>query len=175
MQAGTAEAELWDYSLRVYGLPGVADCCVSLQDRYGCDVNLLLICLWLAETRCVVLATSDLQTLRSFAAAPNENVVRPVRAARRWLKIWSEEAITTGPHALAYQALKEAELQGERLVQFRLIAGLNMDAFERAGTGEAAARVSFSNYFELLSEPANASKELQSLIAAVWPAEPPTQ
>ncbi|MCG8546534.1 MAG: TIGR02444 family protein, partial [Alphaproteobacteria bacterium] len=31
----------WNFSLRAYARPGVADACIRLQDRYGVDVNVL--------------------------------------------------------------------------------------------------------------------------------------
>ena len=38
-------ASFWDFSVGTYRRPGVADACLSLQDRYGLDVNVLLLLL----------------------------------------------------------------------------------------------------------------------------------
>ena len=161
-------AAFWDYSLRIYANPGVADACISLQDRHGCDVNVLLLCLWLAETRRLVLQVSDFEAILRSAAAPNERLVQPVREVRRWFKLWSQDAIAAEPHASAYKALKEAELHGERMVQSQLIAGMNLAAFGSAPTAEAAARASFYNYRKTFPETDGAASELDGLVAKVW-------
>ena len=46
--AASSPEPFWDYSLALYGRPGVEACCLRLQDRLGVDVNLLLLCCWLA-------------------------------------------------------------------------------------------------------------------------------
>ena len=39
----------WQFSLRFYRLPGVAEACIELQEQAGVDVNLLLFLLWQAS------------------------------------------------------------------------------------------------------------------------------
>src|SRR5262249_40267230 len=41
----------WNFSLKVYGRPGVAAACIALQDGLGLDVNLLLYCCWHGRAR----------------------------------------------------------------------------------------------------------------------------
>ena len=36
------QGSFWSFSLKVYAAPDVGDECISLQDGYGIDVNLLL-------------------------------------------------------------------------------------------------------------------------------------
>src|SRR5438067_1685583 len=43
-------ADFWRFSLSLYGLSGVAEACLDLQDRRGLDVNLLLFCCWRARS-----------------------------------------------------------------------------------------------------------------------------
>lgn len=159
-------AAFWDYSLNIYALPGVAERCISLQDRHSCDVNILLLCLWLAATRRLVLKAPDLEALRRAVAEPNEHFVQPVRAARRWFKQWNDNSGSVEPHASTYTALKEVELLGERLVQTRLIAGLVPNMLDHASTAEAAVRLSFDNYRKLLPEPDLAANELYALVVS---------
>ena len=42
--------EFWDFSVTLYGRPGVAPACLELQERRGLDVNVLMFCLWLAQS-----------------------------------------------------------------------------------------------------------------------------
>ena len=158
----------WAYSLRTYASPGVADACISLQDDHGCDVNVLLLCLWLAQMGQFVLEGKHIEVAQRSTAAVSEHYVQPVRSVRRWFKVWSEDAITAAPHAAAYAALKEAELHGERLVQSRLLAVLDLDDLARAGSAEAAAGLSFDNYCRTLCEPGNVRSQLGKLVAIAW-------
>ncbi|MGX7927203.1 TIGR02444 family protein [Tsuneonella sp. HG094] len=156
--------EFWEYSLRVYARTGVAEACLSLQDRHGCEVNLVLLCLWLAQNRKLWLRKEDLCAAQRSAAAPVEGVVRPLRMTRRWLKRWSRNALSDEPYASAYAALKQAELQGERLVQARLIADLRLDALGSAHSAAGAAQISFENYAAMSSAPETIARELEKLM-----------
>jgi len=158
-------AEFWEFSLDVYARSGVAQACLSLQDRHGCDVNVLLLCLWLAKSRHLVLGGPEVRSVQRCAAAPADRLVRPVRSVRRWFKQWSGDALDHDPHASTYAALKEAELHGERLVQAQLIAGLHLCALGSASSAETAALTSFDNYRATLAEPAATVSELKGLAA----------
>ena len=78
-------ASFWNYSVRTYGKPGVADACLALQDRHGLDVNVLLFCCWFGCTRGLV-DESLWDRILTFSEPWAENVVRPLRAVRTWMK-----------------------------------------------------------------------------------------
>jgi uncharacterized protein (TIGR02444 family) len=113
----TGRERFWDYSLRVYGLAGVANACLSLQDRFGLDINLLLYCCWLgANDR--VLDPATLGRADEFARPWADNVVKPLRAARRWMKHRaSPSPISSEDYAQLRGAIKALELSAERLQQ----------------------------------------------------------
>jgi uncharacterized protein (TIGR02444 family) len=75
----------WDYSLAVYQLDGVATSCLTLQDSFGLDVNLLLYAAWVAcrEQR---LSDAHVGGVESVIVDWREQVVRPLRALRRQLQ-----------------------------------------------------------------------------------------
>lgn len=114
----------WDYSLALYRRPGVETACLDLQRRHGIDVNLVLLCCWLAERGTPL----DDRLLARLSAAVDEwqsEVVRPLRAVRRRLKamleaaaggpaVWSDLARSLRERILAL------EIDGERLEQLRL-------------------------------------------------------
>lgn len=75
----------WDYSLDLYGRPGVEAACIELQQRHRIDVNLVLLCLWLAE-RGTALDGEMIARLCHAADRWQVEVVRPLRALRRRLK-----------------------------------------------------------------------------------------
>lgn len=114
----------WDFSLRVYGAPGVADWCLLLQDRYGADVNLLLWCAW-AGSRGMLLGTQDIIAAEAATSAWREQVVRPLRAARLALK--GDMGAISAEMAVALRTrVKAVELEAERLQQTAL--GVLLDA-----------------------------------------------
>ena len=161
-------AAFWDYSLHIYAKPGVAASCLALQDQHGCDVNMVLLCLWLAEARCTVLAVSDIEAAQHSAATANERFVQPVRSVRRWMKQWCRGMPVSEINAAAYAALKTAELHGERLVQSQMITGLDLDQLTRAEPSEAAVQASFANYCSLASTSGGVAEELGELVARAW-------
>jgi len=104
----------WAYSVRVYSDKAVAAACVDLQDRYDLDVNLLLFALF-AASHGKALSRPAMAKLDAAVEAWRHNVVRPLRAVRRWLKAQS--------HAVDDEAAKlrsrvlERELESEALQQ----------------------------------------------------------
>lgn len=83
--SGFPEHPAWDFTLRVYGTPGVAPACLELQARHGVDVTLMLFCLWHGSVREVPLGR-DLPDLMAAARDWQEHTVLPIRSARQWLK-----------------------------------------------------------------------------------------
>lgn len=75
----------WDYSVALYGRPGVEAACIELQQRHRIDVNLVLLCLWLGE-RGTALDGEALARLCHAADRWQVEVVRPLRTLRRRLK-----------------------------------------------------------------------------------------
>jgi uncharacterized protein (TIGR02444 family) len=120
----------WDYSLELYRRPGVEDACLELQRRHGLDVNLLLLCCWLGA-RGVALDRAALERAELAVRAWQVEVVRPMRAVRRRLKVkledpdpmsvhegWPDLAQALRRHALAL------EIDAERLEQLALARGV---------------------------------------------------
>ncbi|CAO3352715.1 hypothetical protein [Azospirillum palustre] len=103
----------WDFSLAVYGRPGVPACCLSLQDRRGVDVNVLLFAAWAGLECGIRLSAEELGRIDAAVAAWREEVVRPLRALRRRAKA-EDDAF--------YRRMKAAELEAERVQQDRLFA-----------------------------------------------------
>jgi len=108
----------WDWSLRTYAEPGVAEACLALQNRHGLDVNLLLFVVWagaeghtLSET-----AVGDaIDRVRRWHA----EIVRPLRSLRRRLKNDPHGADPALAAALRTQ-ISAAELDAEHVEQLVL-------------------------------------------------------
>jgi len=80
-----AAESFWDFSVKHYDLPGVADACLALQDRYDLDVNLLLFCLWYGHQQ-GEFDDALLRDIAGFSGQWADQVVKPLRRARRWIR-----------------------------------------------------------------------------------------
>ncbi len=121
--AGPAENPFWKHSVAAYGLPGVKEACLALQDEAGLDVNLLLFCCWSATAGKGRLARAEIQSAMAVVAVWRVQVLQPLRRVRRRLS-------KTGPEderQLRTDLLK-VELAAERIEQVRLYDRLPQEA-----------------------------------------------
>ena len=109
-------ASLWNFSVRTYGKPGVADACLALQDRHGLDVNVLLFCCWFGCTRGVV-DEPLWDSVLAFSERWADKVVRPLRAARTWMKHTgcTQPDISNDECMTLREEIKRIELKAEQL------------------------------------------------------------
>jgi uncharacterized protein (TIGR02444 family) len=118
MTAGDADA-FWNFSLRVYALPGVKEACLRLQDEADLDVNVLLYCLW-RGSRGVLLGADELRgrlaALRPWVA----EAVVPLRTLRRALRAPALSLPAEPARALG-ERLLALELDAERTAQRLLV------------------------------------------------------
>jgi uncharacterized protein (TIGR02444 family) len=116
----------WDYALALYRQDGVERACLELQARHGLDVNILLLCCWLASRG----IEADQEWLRAATAAVERwqaEVIRPLRAVRSRLKAELAEpepgSIPARRRELSAQLrgrVLALEIDGERLEQLLL-------------------------------------------------------
>lgn len=118
------ETPFWHFSGRVYARPGVAEACLALQERHRLDVNLLLFCAW-AGSNGRRLDGGDIGLLRSAAWPWQDNVVAPLRSARRWLK--QQRTLPEDLGEAFREEVKALELQAEMLEQLMLYQELAID------------------------------------------------
>lgn len=104
---------LWDFSLALYGRPGVAPACLALQDEGAADVNLVLYLLWCAATH-RPLDAAAIEVADRRVAPWRSTVVEPLRAVRRALKDRSFAEFGSETYR---GRIKAVELEAERLVQ----------------------------------------------------------
>jgi len=135
----------WDFSLALYRRPGVAQACLTLQERLGIDVNVLLYVVWLG-TQGHQLSTADAALIVKHVGAWHDGVVRPLRALRTDMKTDPKGAPPAAVERLRAQ-VKSAELNAERIEQDML------HALPRAGVEAKENRAMRRNtecYFEAL-------------------------
>jgi uncharacterized protein (TIGR02444 family) len=110
----------WNFSLKLYGRPGVAPACIALQDGLGLDVNLLLFCCWHGRAK-RKLEAADLKRAIGAVAGWQHDVVQPLRAVRRRLKAGVPPISTAESEALR-RKVNDLEIEGERIAQAALEA-----------------------------------------------------
>ena len=159
---GAADTGFWDFSLRLYDRPGVADACLQLQDRCGADVNLLLLGFWRAHRGFPRWEPGELARAE-MAAAPVNAALRPLRQARRALRALQ----THEPAAESlYRDAKALELKLEQVAQGWLAAAswISPTTRDSAGDERAAAERHLQDY---IAHVAPGSEEAERLAAAL--------
>jgi uncharacterized protein (TIGR02444 family) len=76
----------WNYALRVYAQPGVAEACLLLQDRAGVDVVVLLHAMYLLTAKGIALDEQALACAEARVGSWRREVTAPLRALRAALK-----------------------------------------------------------------------------------------
>ncbi len=117
MNEGIAGAEFWDFSVRYYAQPGVAAALLALQDEAGRDINLVLFALWVGGSGRGRLDAHALAQAERVARRLTRRLVAPLRALRRRLKSEAPADVQA-----FRERVKELELAGEKLAQYRLAA-----------------------------------------------------
>lgn len=135
----------WDYSLKLYARPGVADACIVLQDEFDLDVNLILFCIWAGAEGPGRLTAEELAESRNRSNRWQGEVVQRLRNIRRTLKVDSLGA-TTELVARFRPKAQALELDAEHVEQL-LLAGLVPQ--ERGDNGVESATGNLRAYLEL--------------------------
>ena len=125
----------WTFSLETYHRPGVPGACVTLQDRCGVDVNILLFCLFLAHSG-RALNVADVAQMDGAMRDWRQLGVVKLREVRRFLK-QPPEAFQGAQVEAFRDRIKAVELEAERLQQEALFALRPIDAWGEAW-GEAS-------------------------------------
>lgn len=112
------DSAFWQFSLALYGRPGVPDACLRLQDECGVDVNVMLYLLYVASVGRLI-DSDDIDQIEALAASWREEIVRPLRGVRRRLKTPPAHFQNDASEGLR-SAIKRVELEAERLQQLAL-------------------------------------------------------
>ena len=111
----------WAFSLLVYGNAGVQAECLDLQDGYGIDVNLLLLCAYVGAVHGAILSESELRQAASVVAEWHRSIVKRLRDARRALKPFAvDPSPIVSVAATLRTSVNASELEAERIEQMML-------------------------------------------------------
>jgi uncharacterized protein (TIGR02444 family) len=130
---------LWRFALAVYQKPGVSDACLLLQDRYGCNVPLLLFVAWAGAECGVTLTVEEVAAAGSAVGAWHGEVVEPLRAVRRRLKHGPPPAPDNATGNLRAR-LQAIEIDAER-IELETLTGFLPERRDTANAMAAAANL----------------------------------
>jgi uncharacterized protein (TIGR02444 family) len=111
----------WNFSVAVYGARAVQDECLTLQDQFGLDVNLVLLCAFTGAVHRVALTPDDIASARALVEPWHKDIVSSLRAVRRRLKtIDMPDTDAAKAAAVLRTQGKAVELESERIEQMML-------------------------------------------------------
>lgn len=137
MTALEIDNPFWQFSLRVYAAPGVAEECLEVQERLGINVNVLLYAAWLGAARGIILQDAELRMIDDAVEGWTAEVVQPLRAVRRRLKVMPQ--IEDPAVQAVRKQVTQAELSAEQIQQAMLYR-LTDDLGRSSAGSNAAAR-----------------------------------
>ena len=154
----------WSWSNSVYRQVG--DSCLTLQDTWELDVNILLFCCW-CGTHGRVLDEDDVRRIEGAVAPWRSHVILRLRDARRWMK----DRSGTGPVKPLRRRILEVELEAEREEQRLMVEAAHMQRpGPGAGPGLPVAAGNLRNYLKVRGVASEeVLSQLRSLLAATCP------
>lgn len=111
----------WQFAVALYERPGVARCCLALQERCGVDVVMLLFALFLACRCGRTLSAEQLAAAEACIGQWRRRAVAPLRTLRIRLK-GSPRAIAPAQRERLRSKVAEAEQLAERIELDLLLA-----------------------------------------------------
>jgi len=108
----------WEFSLAYYSRERVSAACLSLQNRHGADVNMLLLCCWLATLGLKVDQPGFYAAIAAVEAW-RRDVLEPLRSARRAASDQFPEIAKSERQAIKHGMLS-VELECERIAQEKI-------------------------------------------------------
>lgn len=154
----------WEFSLAFYGRERVQAACLSLQNRRGADVNILLLCCWLA-TLGMKVDRAGLHAAIAAVEAWRRDVMEPLRAARRAVADRFPELAKSDRQSVKHGMLS-IELDCERLAQEKIAAAVSPLGGEDGATPLQLASAALEVYFDMIigAPDAQDAKDLAALL-----------
>ena len=145
MSESVTKSPFWQFSIKFYAVPGVADACIELQDKAQVDVNVLFFLLWNA-TQGRAFNAADVTEIERQIGPWRELAVVPIRNIRRALKSPPPVMEPAAAESLRTR-IKAVELEAERLQQEALFGLAQTSRLGRPSPSKTeAARDSISSY-----------------------------
>mgnify|MGYP000279383431 FL=1 len=128
-------ARLWRFAEEVYARPGVEAACLKLQARYGLSISLLMAAIWSGLEGRGRLGVSSAEAAVRRGQEWDREVIDPLRALRRHLKLHPPRGVAEDSHELRKQLIA-AELRAEAIEQQLFLNDLPADELSASPAGE---------------------------------------
>jgi uncharacterized protein (TIGR02444 family) len=139
----------WEFSLAYYSRERVSAACLSLQNRRGADVNILLFCCWLA-TLSLKVEKAGLHAAIAAVEAWRRDVLEPLRSARRAVADQFPEIAKSDRQSIKHGALS-VELECERVAQEKIAhSATGLSAADDGSTPLQLASAALETYLDLV-------------------------
>jgi uncharacterized protein (TIGR02444 family) len=139
----------WEFSLAYYSRERVSAACLSLQNRRGADVNILLLCCWLA-TLGLKVEQAGLHAAIAAVEAWRRDVLEPLRGARRAVADQFPEIAKSDRQSIKHGVLS-VELECERVAQEKIaLAATAVVPVEDGSTPLQLASAALEIYLDLV-------------------------
>lgn len=144
----------WEFSLAYYSRERVSAACLSLQNRRGADVNILLFCCWLA-TLGLKVEQDGLHAAIAAVEAWRRDVLEPLRSARRAVADQFPELAKSDRQSIKHGVLS-VELECERVAQEKIAlsatggGGAGVVAVEDGSTPLQLASAALETYLDMV-------------------------
>ena len=159
-------ASLWEFSLELYGRPGVQSACLSLQEDMGMDVNILLYCCWRGP-----METEELESLMTKLGPWQRGVVSGLRTVRQLIKPMIKD-LSEHSEVVAQLRKKIAglELEAEKLQQSIMMRFAVSQRTKSPPSPHAAAQ-NLALYFQSLQKPTDSAalNALRIILGGAYP------
>lgn len=144
----------WRFSVRIYAQEAVREECLSLQEAFGIDVNILLFAVWLAAERETALDEPDIAAIEALTKPWHAAAVLPLRRARRQVK---ELSLLSRPEVANFRRkIAALELESEQIEQALLFELAEKRWPSRNAATSAAVGGNISIYLARFSKDADA-------------------
>jgi uncharacterized protein (TIGR02444 family) len=154
----------WEFSLKFYSREDVSSSCLTLQNNFGADVNILIYCCWMAVEGAEKISCTELVEIITILEPWQSKVVTVLREIRTSMK--QDKLLNLG--ALSEElrkAVKKCELESEKIEQNILYQSgqnisvdISLNRFQKAQN----AKLSLENYLQVLL--GNESKKAKNFI-----------
>ncbi len=168
------ENPFWNFSIEIYRRSDVSRACLALQESLGVDVNILLLCCWLAVEGRANLSVDTLAALRVEVDDWHNGVVKGLRGVRDGLK----GGFAPVPDALVEEMRRriiKAEIDCERVEQDLLYQKISQWAAPAGPANVHSAAENLKFYFSALKAVPDARDiaQLETIVLNCFPAENP--
>ena len=117
------DSTFWRYSTQVWSLPDVESTCLSLQNNFDINTNMLLYSCWAGE-QSLHLSDDDLQILLD-TIKPWQTIIKPLRDSRKIMQL-NSIAMPSSMISQTIDNIAEMELNAEHMAQLALEKALNL-------------------------------------------------